>query len=210
MAAEGGICELKRRSIRNMTKMMSPKVLWDDCLYLEEYIRSNTVLYIFELDGMTPETKISGEKSDITTFCEFGWYQRVYFRDTSVTFPGDKLALGRYCGPSIDVEPALTSNILRNNGQKVHRSIYRALTTDELVNLDEIKACDESDTSIEEKLGPTSSAKYFENDPEIVTPTLDRYEDDEGHQNQTTELDDITPEDMENYIGSEIMISYGK
>ena len=53
MAAEGDICELKRGSDRKMTKMKSPKVLWNDCLDLEEYIRSNTALDIFELDGMT-------------------------------------------------------------------------------------------------------------------------------------------------------------
>ena len=68
MDAEGGIRELKRGSDRNITKMKSPKVLWDDCLELEAYIRSNTALDIFELDGMTPKTKMSGETSDITTF----------------------------------------------------------------------------------------------------------------------------------------------
>ena len=51
MAAEVGISELKRGSDRNMTKMKSPKVLWDACLELEAYIRS-----------------MSGETSDITTF----------------------------------------------------------------------------------------------------------------------------------------------
>ena len=58
MAAEGVICELKRGSGRKMTKIKSPKVLWDDCLELEAYIRSNMNLGILELDGMTPETNI--------------------------------------------------------------------------------------------------------------------------------------------------------
>ena len=49
MAAKGG---------RKMTKIKSPKVLWDDCLELEAYIRSNMNLGILELDGMTPETNI--------------------------------------------------------------------------------------------------------------------------------------------------------
>ena len=88
MAAERGTHELKRGSDRIMTKMKSPKVLWDYFLELEAYIQSNTALSIFELVGMTPETKMSGKTSDITSFCEFGWYQWVYFRDTSVTFLG--------------------------------------------------------------------------------------------------------------------------
>ena len=44
MAAEGGIHELKRGSGRNMTKMKSPKLLWENCLELEAYICSNTAL----------------------------------------------------------------------------------------------------------------------------------------------------------------------
>ena len=128
--------------------MKSPKVLWEDFLELGAYIRSNTALDILDLDRMTPETKISGETSNITTFCEFGWYQWLYFRYTSVTFLGDKLVLGRYCGPSIDVGPALTANIMINNGQQVHSSTYRAFTQDELGKPYDIKDCDEFDTAI--------------------------------------------------------------
>ena len=71
-----------------MTKMKSPKVIWDDCLDLEAYIRSNTALDVFELDGMNHKTKISGETSNITNFYEFRWYQWVYFKDTYLTFLG--------------------------------------------------------------------------------------------------------------------------
>ena len=58
MVAKGEICELKRGSGIKITKMKSPKVLWDDCLDLEAYIRSNTALDIFELDRMNPESNI--------------------------------------------------------------------------------------------------------------------------------------------------------
>ena len=126
-----------------------------------------------------------------------------------MTFPGYKLVLGRYCVQSMDVGPALTENILRMNGQQVHRSTYRDFTPDELLNPDDIKACDEFDTPIKEKLGPAVSAKYFESDPEIVSPTLYRYEDDKEHQSHITEVNDIMPEVMDNYIGAEILISYG-
>ena len=78
-----------------------------------------------------------------------------------MTFPGDKLVLGRYCVPSIDFGPALTAKILRKNGKQVHRSTYRALTPDELVNPDNIKARDEFDTAIKEKLGPSASDNFL-------------------------------------------------
>ena len=77
------------------------------------------------------------------------------------------------------------------------------------MNPDEIKARDEFDTDIENKLGPAAPAKDSESDQEIVTPTLDRYKDDEEHQNHMPEVDDVTPEATDNYIWAEIMISHG-
>ena len=49
--AEGAIRELKRGTARKMLKMKLPKRLWDDCMELEAYIRSNTAHDIFELQG---------------------------------------------------------------------------------------------------------------------------------------------------------------
>ena len=92
------------------------KELWDDCLVLELYIRSNTAHDIYMLSGEVPETIMSGETSDISQFCEFEWYERVKFRDVAIQFPDDSLVLGRYLGPSIDVGPALAAKILKQNG----------------------------------------------------------------------------------------------
>ena len=82
----------------------------------------------------------------------------------------------------------------RSRGPQVHRSTYRALTPDELVNPDEIKACDEFDTATKEKLGPEASTKDFDIEPEIVTQNLDWYDDDEEHKNHIPEVDYIKPE----------------
>ena len=73
-AAEGAIRELKKGAGRKMIKARSPKRLWDDCLELEAYIRSNTVHDIFILNWEVPETIMSGETSDISQFCEHAWY----------------------------------------------------------------------------------------------------------------------------------------
>ena len=98
---------------------------------------------------------------------------------------------------------------MRKNGKQVQRYKYRELTPDESVNPDYIKARDEFDTFIGEKLGPAASANDFEIDPEIVTLNLDWYEDDKENQTHIPEVDEITPEVMENYIGVEIIISHG-
>jgi hypothetical protein len=88
-----------------------------------------------------PETIVSGETADISTFTQHHWYEWIMFRDTSVSFPGDKLVLGRYLGPSIDVGPAMTAKILKANGVIVHRSSYWSLTDIEQV-------CEEHNNSI--------------------------------------------------------------
>ena len=89
---------------------------------LEAFIQSNKALDIFELDRMITKIKMSGGTSEKNDFYKFGWYQWVYFRDTYVTLTGDNLAIGRYCGTSIDVGTALTANIMINNRQQVHIS----------------------------------------------------------------------------------------
>ena len=76
------------------------------------------------------------------------------------------------------------------------------------MNPHDTKARDDFDTAIGEKLGPAASAKAFESEPEIVTPDLDRYEDDEEHQNYMTEVNGITPEAMDKYWSGDNDISW--
>ena len=90
-AAEGCIRELKRGSSRKMLKTGSPKTLWDHCIELEGLIRSCTVNDIYETNGETPETIMTGNTADISHICEFGWYDWVMFRDNAPSFPDNKM-----------------------------------------------------------------------------------------------------------------------
>ena len=56
---------------------------------------------------------MSGETSDISQFCELERYKLIMFRYSAESFPEDKMVLGRYLGPSIDVGPAMTVNIMK-------------------------------------------------------------------------------------------------
>ena len=51
-------------------------------------------------------------------------------------FQDDVEKLGHYLGPSIDVCQAMTANILTEKQQVLHRSTYRPLTWDELLDKD--------------------------------------------------------------------------
>ena len=95
----------------------TPKRLWDDCIENMAYICLNTANGHEDLKGQTPETFVSGETADISEFSEFGWYDWIMFRDTTVSYPCRKPQLGSYCGPAYNIGPAMTAKILKSNDE---------------------------------------------------------------------------------------------
>ena len=53
------------------------------------------------------------------------------FRDTTVSYPGSKPQLRRYCGPAYDIDPTMTATILKGNGEYPYLSTLRVLTDEE-------------------------------------------------------------------------------
>jgi hypothetical protein len=131
-AAEGCIRELKQGVSRKMIKTGYPRVLWDPCIELEALICSSTSNNICMTNGKVPETVMTGSTANISYIGEFGWYDWVMFRDNVSMFPDVKLTLGRYLGPAKDVGSALTTTILKSNGQTVCRSTLRHLNNKEI------------------------------------------------------------------------------
>ena len=84
----------------------------------------------FDLDHQTPETKMHGMSADISDICEFEFYEWVMFNDSQANFPETKFHMGRWLGPAVDVESALTYKILKSNVQVVPCSTIRHLTLD--------------------------------------------------------------------------------
>ena len=76
-AAEGCIKQTKLRSSRRMLKSGSSKALWDLCIELEALTCSHTDLYIYGIEGQVPETFMSGQTGDISSLCEFEWFEWV-------------------------------------------------------------------------------------------------------------------------------------
>ena len=71
------------------------------------------------------------------------------------------LKLGPYLGPSIDVGPAMTMKILTENGQVLHRSTYRPLFPDELLDKDGSDAQDQFMARVYEMLGFQLRAREY-------------------------------------------------
>jgi hypothetical protein len=209
--AEGGIRKVKRGSGRKMVKRKSPGKLWDHCLELEGYVRSNTAIDSYELQGQVPETIVSGQTADISPFAEFGWYEWVKWWEVTADFPEPKEIYGRWLGPALDVGPAMCSKILKSNGQVIYSSSYRAVTEAEMLNDDEKKERELFDKAIKEKIGPAVTLDDLkEIDPDAVTLQFKLYQDDtEGTNAHIPDIDDVTPEQHDNYVGAEVNLQYG-
>ena len=210
-AAESAIRELKRGAGRKMLKEQVPKRLWDYALQYEAHVRSLTCHDHFELNGQVPETVVLGETADISLFCEFGFYDWVYFRDTSQPFPEDKEVLGRYLGPAQDVSPARAAVIIKENGQRVIRSTFRRLTPDEVASPTEESKRRTFDKNLRDKIGSIT----IESDLVclgVETPTYQAYDDDDdddGGVGETPDIDNATPEEGDMYLGAEVTLPQG-
>jgi hypothetical protein len=121
-AAEGCIHKLKRGSSRKMLRTGLPKPLWDHSLKLEALVRSCTSNDIYMTAVQVPETIMTGDTADISHIAELAWFDRVMFRDNVPAYPNNKMTLGGYLGPATDTGSALTSKILKANGQFVCRT----------------------------------------------------------------------------------------
>jgi hypothetical protein len=205
-AAEGCIRELKCGVSRKMIKTGSPRVLWDHCIELEALIRSMTSNNVYMTNGKVPETTMTGSTANMSHICEFDWYDWVMFRDNLPTFPDNKLILGRYLGPATDVGSALTTRILKLNGQTDCRSTLRHLTDKEThypIHLETRRVIDETVAS---HLGPNATDQDFP--AEDLTPDFDHYEDDHDLDPDHGDLE-VTPEVGDNYLDAEISVLQG-
>ena len=145
-----------------MVNTKDPRVLWDDCIELQAYVQSHMAHPIFELHRQVPETIVLGETAHITPFCSFSWYQWVKFHDNSISFPNEPFVLGWYLSPIVDVGPALTAKILKQNGQVMYRTTYHSLTPQEIISKVEVKVCDAFDTEVVKRLGSQSQRVTWE------------------------------------------------
>jgi hypothetical protein len=127
-----------------------------------------------------------------------------------------KIQLGRDLGAAIDIGPAMTCKILKQNGSIMYRSSVRPLTQDEIQSPAEQKERQEFDIIIEEKFGPAMNKDDFQNDPDyadFVTPTYYCYKDDEVPPSKMPDIDDIKKEHdvdtYDQYVGARVRVPIG-
>ncbi len=155
------------------------------------------------INGEVPETIMTGSTAKISHIWEFGWYDWVMFRDNVPTFPDVKLTLGQYLGPATNVGSALTTKILKSNGQTVCRSTLRHLNDKKIhcpIHQELRRVFNEA---ITHNLGPNATEQDFL--AEDLTPDYDFYDDNHVLDPDHADLE-VTPEMEDNYLNAEMSV----
>ena len=117
------------------------------------------------------------------------------------------MVLGRYLGPATDMGPAMTARILKQNGRLVHRLTYRHLMPQEIESEEEKKKREDFTKHVNDKVGsPLTSQDLHDFNDKAVTPAFEMYSDDTEIARNTKDIDDVTPEDVGQYVGAEVQL----
>jgi hypothetical protein len=99
-----------------------------------------TAKKLFRLNGTNPHTMNFGTDADISNLCQFGWYEWVYFREDSASFPFQKEQLGRCLGAAKNEGNEMAQWVLKDNGKVLPRRTLRRLSSAELSLTNESEA----------------------------------------------------------------------
>ena len=77
----------------------------------------------FKLHGMTPHTATLAEEGDISSLCQFGWYEWCYYHEQTAAFPHNHEVLGRVLGPARGEGNEMAHSTVENK----KRDVFNAL-----------------------------------------------------------------------------------
>ena len=131
------------------------------------------------------------------------------YHEPTETYPIDRMSIGRYFGPALDIGTTMTHKTLKSNGQVLPRSTIRAWTPDEEASGALIKARQEYMEALEAALGPACAEGDF--DESELTPTFETYADQVEDGLEGTPDDELppTPEALDNYVGARLLLPRG-
>ena len=152
---------VKRAVKKDLKESDCPMSLWDYCAERIEKVNNSTAKELFQLHGETPEYHLTGQQPDISNVCRFAWYEWVYGRDSSKSFPLQHEILGRALGPAINAGNLMTQWVLVRSGNVVPMTTTRPLTVQELNSSVEKRKRDEFDSIIRDKLGDSINVRLL-------------------------------------------------
>ena len=177
-----------------------PMVLWDYCSqYRARILNATARPTCYALDGQVPWTKMTGQPLDISNICEFKWYEWIYFRDHTSSFPHASEQLGRCLGPADNAGTAMSQWVLNRQGNIIPRQTLRKLTSSEMISEIEINKRKEFDECIKKRHGDS------------VNPPPKPNEDDENYPHDNDMEDHTMPDadtfpDYDEYINNDVLL----
>ena len=218
--AERAIKILKDGAWRDMFDANSPMAFWCYCIERRADIINATIRANHLLQGQTPYSKLTGQPTDISALCEYGWYEWVIYRVEGQKFPTQPRKLGRVLGPARNAGSAMSQWVLTAKGEVMPIQTLRALTPAEQNNPAMKERMTAYDNFIRSKFGdsankapPQPTDSYPEGDVDQgESPPDDVIHEDgeiyEGLYGEGTysmpEADDISDYDV--YIDAEVML----
>ena len=148
-AAEGVIREIRRKWFRVMIRKNMPRRLWDYGIQWVCEITQRTSNSHFVLSDRTPIEAVTGETTDISEYLDFGFYDRVWFKENVGL--GEK-SLGRWLGVAHRIGNAMNYFILKDNGKVVSCSMVQRVTNLEMRTKEVEEQVKQFDSNLEETI----------------------------------------------------------
>ena len=135
----------------------------------------------FKLHRKIPHTATLAEEGDISSLCQFGWYEWCYYREQMAAFPHNHEVLGRVLGPARGEGNEMAQWVLKANRRVVPQRSLRPLTIAEKHSTVENKKRDVFNALIERRMGtsinPPPTTEDQDSTVEDITNQNDPYDE---------------------------------
>ena len=165
----------------------SPLAFWDYCIERHARIYNMTARDHFKICGSNPHTLTTGEEQDISSLCQYAWYDWCYYQEHTACFPYNQEVLGRMLGPAKGEGNKTAQWVLKANGNVIPCQSLHPLQTSEIHSPTEITECATFDALIERRWGTLMNPPK---ETEPKTKTFNQYEDDNEPMHPSTEIED--------------------
>ena len=210
--AEGVVREVRRKWYRVMVKKNVPRKFWDYGMRWVCEIMQRTHLRGARVDGGVPLQAVTGETVEISEYLDFGFYDRIWYRDNAGLGPQQ---LGRWLGVAKHQGAQMCFYVLTPKGTVVSRSTVWPVTNLELETEVVKSQVAEYDASMKRVLGdgaelpldgqkpdPEQWADLLESDEDFREEFFKVYED-----SNIPEADKYTPEiGDDSYLNMELAL----
>ncbi len=149
------------------------------------------------------------QTADISNLCKYKWFQWVMHYQPPQSYLEDKIEIGQYLGPTVDVSNAMTYKILKANGEVVHQSTIQPWTLEEEACPEFAVAKKSFMTKAHETPGTATQVLDFED--VLLTPDFEYYDgkEEDGFGGSPNKILPPTPSFSDNYVGANLMLSHG-